>query len=101
MAAQRAPRRLAAAGAGDRRLWLGGGLIVLAAVLGAVLLRDGRETVTVLRAPRDLSIGSTVDAAEPVEVDAALAAAYAAPGDPGTLRWPVRSEEHTSELQSH
>jgi hypothetical protein len=74
---------------GDRRLWLGLALVAVAALVGAFLLRDGRTTVPVLRAPRDLSAGASIDAADTYAIDADLAAGYARPGDTGTLRWPV------------
>jgi hypothetical protein len=75
----------------DVRVWGGLILLVVAAVLGAVLLGRGSETVLVLQAGRDLSVGSVPLDVVPVAVPADLAAAYLPAGEPvdGRLRWPV------------
>jgi hypothetical protein len=78
------------------RLWAAVLLLAGSAALGAWALRSDEETVTVWRATRDLSVGAAAVDLEPVQLDAALAAAgYLGPADDlsGALRWPVAAGE--------
>jgi len=77
------------------RVWAAAGLLMGAAVLGAVLLgRDG-DAVLVLQATRPLSAGTEPVGLEAVSVPASVAAAYLVPGESiaGRLRWPVAEGE--------
>lgn len=84
-------QRLSAPGWGDRRLWIGLLLLAVSALLGAWLLRPADDAVLVLRAARDLSVGSPVLDAEPVQVSASLAGGYLSPAQASdaVLRLPV------------
>jgi hypothetical protein len=53
---------------GDARLWLGIALVVVSMVVGARVVTAGDDTVTLLRAGRDLSVGSVPGGLEPVVV---------------------------------
>lgn len=91
-----AARRQRRAGFADVRLWAAVLLLAGSAALGAWALRSDEATVTVWRATRDLSVGAPAVALEPVQLDAALAAAgYLGPADDlsGVLRWPVAAGE--------
>ena len=89
-------RRLQRARLGDARLWLGLGLVLGAMVVGARVMAVDEDTVIVLRATRDLSVGSPVDALEPVRVSRSAAGAEYLQGVPdaeAVLRWPIRAGE--------
>lgn len=79
----------------DARVWGGLVLLAVAAILGAALLGRGSETVLVLQAGRDLSVGSQPHDAVPVAVPVDVAGAYLAADDAvdGRLRWPVAAGE--------
>jgi hypothetical protein len=81
---------------GDARLWLGLVLVVGAMLAGAVVMSAGRDTVSVLRATRDLAAGSSPADFDVVQVDRALVRdVYVASDLPGdaVLRWPVHAGE--------
>ena len=89
-------RRIASARVGDLRLWLGVGLVVAAVIAGIVVVGADRDTVTVLRATRDLSIGAHPTGFDRVQMSRAAAGdAYVtdAPAPELVLRWPVRAGE--------
>lgn len=81
---------------GDARLLGGVALVVVSALLGALLLTQDQDAVTVLRATRDLAAGATVSDAEPVQLPrSAVADAYlsAAESPTGSLMRPIRAGE--------
>ena len=84
-------RRFAPPGWRDARLWLGVALLVGSMAIGAVVLGDRSDTVLVLRAARDLSVGAPVLDVAPVAVPAEVAAGYlrADEDTDGSLRLPV------------
>jgi hypothetical protein len=89
-------RRVASAGFGDARLWVGIGLVVASVVVGVGVMSADRDTVTVLRATRDLSVGATPTNLDRVAVSrAAVGDAYLTgePAGDAVLRWPVRAGE--------
>ncbi len=98
LAAAPAPRarRIPRAGFADLRLLLGLVLLVASVATGALVLSSAHDTVTVWRATRDLSVGSSPSDLVPVEVSRAVAeTVYAAPGDrlDGVLSRPVAAGE--------
>lgn len=78
-------RRLRTARLGDLRLWLGIALVVVAMVVGASVMTAGSDTVLVMRASRDLSVGSAPIDLVPVAVNRAAAGDAYLPGEPGAL----------------
>jgi hypothetical protein len=84
-------RRFAPPGWRDARLWLGVALLVGSMAIGAVVLGDRSDTVLVLRAARDLSVGAPVLDVAPVAVPAEVAAGYLRADEvtDGSLRLPV------------
>ena len=81
---------------GDARLWLGLLLVVGSVVLGARLLGADEDTVLVLRATRDLAVGSPVDGLVAVRVNrVAVGDEYLSeqPAPGAVLRWPVSAGE--------
>ena len=89
-------RRLRRAHVGDARLWLGLALVVGSVVLGARLLGTDDDSVLVLRATRDLAVGSPVEGLVPVRVDrAGFGEEYLVEQPPagGVLRWPITAGE--------
>lgn len=91
-----AARRLHRARIGDVRLWLGLLLVVGSVVLGARIVGAEEDTVFVLRATRDLAVGSPVDGLVAVRVNrVAVGDQYLSeqPTSGGVLRWPVSAGE--------
>ena len=89
-------RRQSGARLTDVRLWAGVALVVLSAAIGAVVLSQDDDMVTVWRAARDLSVGAVPVDLEPVQIPRTVAAGrYAAPGGAvdGVLRWPIAAGE--------
>lgn len=89
-------RRVASARLGDLRLWVGIGLVVISVAVGIAVLGADRDTVTVLRASRDLSVGATPDGLVRVQVSRAAAGDAYLTDEPAAdlvLRWPVRAGE--------
>ena len=86
---------MASARVGDARLWLGIALVVASVVIGAGVMSADRDTVTVLRATRDLSIGATPSGLDRVVMSRAAAGdAYLTQEPVGAvLQWPVRAGE--------
>jgi hypothetical protein len=79
----------------DARVWGGLALLAVSALVGAVLLGRGEDTVVVLQATRDLSVGSAPQDLEPVAIPSSLATGYLTAADEvtGVLRWPVTAGE--------
>jgi hypothetical protein len=76
----------------DLRLWTGVLLLVGSTAMGALLLSRGEDTVTVLRATRDLAAGTIPTGLESVEVSRTVAGDHYAPAGAlveGRLRWPI------------
>jgi len=86
-------RRLGRATWGDARLWLGLALVVASMLVGARLMAAGDDTVTVLRATRDLSVGARLDGLVPVRVPREAAQLYLGQPVEGVLRWPLLAGE--------
>jgi len=81
---------------GDARLWLGIALVAGSVTVGAVVMTADRDTVTVLRASRDLSVGAVPEGLEPVALSRLAAGDAYLTGEPpvdAVLRWPVRAGE--------
>jgi len=73
-------------------LWLGLALVVGSVVLGARLMSPDDNSVVVLRASRDLAVGSTLDGLVPVRISRAAAGSGYLTSQPAAgevLRWPV------------
>lgn len=79
-----AARRLRTAGLGDLRLWLGIALVVVAMIVGASVMTAGSDTVLVMRAGHDLSVGSVPVDLVPVAVNRTAAGDAYLPGDLGS-----------------
>lgn len=89
-------RRLRTPGWGDVRLWLGIALVGVAMVVGSAVLTAGADTITVMRAGRDLSVGAEPVDLVPVAVNRAAAGdAYLTGEVPAgaVLKWPVLAGE--------
>ena len=89
-------RRVSAARIGDLRLLVGVGLVIASVVIGVAVMTPGGDTVLVLRATRDLSVGATPSGLVAVPVSRAAAGdAYVskAPTSGEVLRWPVHAGE--------
>ena len=95
IAAAQPARRLRRAGIGDLRLWLGLVLVIGSVLLGARLLGAEDDTVLVLRATRDLAVGSPLGGLASVRVDRAAAGDgyLVEPPADGVLRWPIAAGE--------
>ena len=79
----------------DGRVWGALALVIVSAVLGAALLGRGDDTVLVLRAQRDLSVGSAPRDLASVAVPRAIADGYVSATDDlrGELRAPIAAGE--------
>jgi hypothetical protein len=89
-------RRIATARFGDLRLWLGIAIVVASVAIGVVVMTADRDTVTVLRATRDLSVGAVPSGLDRVVISRAAAGdAYLTdePVGDAVLQWPVRAGE--------
>lgn len=86
-------RRMGRATWGDARLWLGLALVAASMLVGARLMADGDDTVTVLRATRDLSVGARLDGLVAVRMPRDAAQPYLDQPIDGVLRWPVLAGE--------
>ncbi|MHB1164798.1 MAG: CpaB family protein [Candidatus Nanopelagicales bacterium] len=86
-------RRIGRARWGDVRLWLGLLLVAASMLVGARLMAAGDDTVTVLRATRDLSVGARLDGLVPVRLPRDAAQPYLGQPVDGVLRWPVLAGE--------
>lgn len=89
-------RRMRRAGISDARLWLGLALVVGSVVVGARMMGADDDSVAVLRASRDLAVGSPVDGLVPVRVSRAAAGdGYLSEPPPtqSVLRWPIAAGE--------
>jgi hypothetical protein len=77
----------------DGRLWLGAALVVASMAAGAMVVNAGNDTVMVLRATRDLPVGSAPTDLAPVAVTRAVADSYVVGAVPAgrVLRWPVQA----------
>jgi hypothetical protein len=87
-------RRIGTARLADARLWSGVGLVVAATVAGVLVVGAGNDTVTVLRAGHDLSVGTAPSGLVPVAISRSAAGEAYVSGDlpaGSVLRWPVRA----------
>ena len=89
-------RRVTAARIGDLRLLAGVGLVVASVVVGVSVMTSSGDTVLVLRASRDLSIGAAPMDLVTVPISRSAAGdAYVSeqPASGTVLRWPVHAGE--------